>query len=200
MQADPFRRLLDDLARFPDSPTLNAIALRDREGVVRGVSLPESPLAAAWWGGADAALIAEAERLDAFVGEWGDRGYVHRAARLNRALRSMNRRLARFSGIAHSLGTVTVRAPLGSHLPRRLSITVARSTARGQLVTQDMPMGMVRVLGCATGVSPPPPMESAPTASLLRTGPPPSLLVRPRQAAPGSAASHPRKVRLALAA
>ena len=200
MQVDPFRRLLDDLASRPDSPTLNALAERDETGAVIGIGRTYTPLEIAYAAGADAALIDEAERLIAFVGEWGDPGYVHRAARMAGALRSMNRRLARFSRIEHTLGTVTVRAPRHGRGPRQLVLTIRRSTARGRCLTRTVRMGALRAH--ALPLAEPPPDTAAPTVSLLGTGPPTSPEVRPRQAAPGHAAIYlrRRRGRLALAA
>ena len=193
-----YERVRADLDRFPDLRTLNALALRDATGAVIGIGRTYTPLEMAYAAGADAALIDEAERLDAFVGSYGDRGYVHRATRLNRVLRCLNHRLARFSRIGHTLGTVTIRAARHGRGPRRLSLTIKRSNARGERLTRTVPMGALRA--GAVPLDEPPPLDAAQTASLLSTGPPASPEVRPRPAALGTAASHPRKVRLALAA
>ena len=100
-------RLAADLARFPESSTLSGLALRDEAGAVVGRCCPTDALGLAYDAGTDAALIVEAERLAAVIGQPGDRGYLDRAVRLAHAVRAMNRRL-RHSIEAQALGTVTV--------------------------------------------------------------------------------------------
>jgi hypothetical protein len=103
------RRLDADLERFPDSPTLTALAIRDEAGAVVGMGSNGASLEIAYTSGADASLIVGAERLAAVIGQPGDRGYLYRLVRLAHAVRAMNRSLAAFSGVLRTLGTVTVR-------------------------------------------------------------------------------------------
>jgi len=104
-----WQRFAADLDRYPESPTLNALAIRDDTGELVGQTAPSDGLGLAYENGADASLIVEAERPAALVGSIDDPGGRHRAVRLAHAVRAMNRRLARY-GTSHALGTVTVVA------------------------------------------------------------------------------------------
>lgn len=174
--ADPYRTLFDRLAAAlaaaPDSPTLNALAVRDHEGRVIGTTAPTTALGLAWLNGAPTSLLLAAERLQALVGAPGARGRLYRAVRLDWLRRDLNRRLRHYTG-RDVLGSVTVRLPLNRPelaavaLPAVLDAPQRAEAA--ELVVTD---------------ADPPPLDSASSAPLLRTGPPAVSVVRPRPAAP----------------
>ena len=171
-------RLQADLGTYPDSATLKALAVRDPSGRVVGVQYHLSPIESAYSSGTPAAVIVAAERQAAFIGQRGTRGYIHRAIRMAHRVRKLNRQLARYSGIRHTLGTVTVLWPPSSPVRRidaiRLALAAAEDGARratSSTAGANAPPG--------TG-SDPPPLHSAKLAPLLRTGPP---LARVRVAA-----------------
>ena len=112
-----FERLVADLARHPESPTLNGLALRDKAGAVVGQCCPTDALGLAYDADAPAWLIVEAERLAALVGNVDDPGHRYRGLRLAHAVRAMNRRLAAYSGCHRSIGTVTVSQTSAAYAP-----------------------------------------------------------------------------------
>jgi hypothetical protein len=172
---DPFvaqlDRLNDDLNAHPECSTLDHMATRDRAtGKVVGVGYTFSPLEHAYSSGAPAELIVHAERVTAFIGERGSRGYRHRAIRMAHQVRKLNRQLARYNGLSRTLGTVTVLWPLSSPLRRvtaaRLALAAAASAAHRATTSKAGPNAPP-----GSGHDPPP-LDSATVAPLLRTGPP----------------------------
>lgn len=109
-QDDDVARLRSDHAAYPESPTLNRLALSDRDGRVVGCTLSTDLLASAWAHGAPAALVVEAERTTAVIGPRGSVGYHHRAVRLAHRVHRLNAALRRYSGATRTLPTVTVVA------------------------------------------------------------------------------------------
>jgi hypothetical protein len=157
---DPDQLALD-LARFPDSPTLNSMALRDESGAVVGMGIGSSVLEWAYFcGRADAELIVRAERLDVFIGSFGDRGHHHRAVRLSHAVHATNRRLG-----AHALGTLTVLAP-ADRPAMAIHSLAAESTE--SIVSECL-------YEARAGHDPPPPLDAATTAPHRPCAPPTSL-------------------------
>lgn len=126
-------RLAEDHPGHPDSPTLTGLAVLDADGRPIGLRHHGTDLEAAYAAGAPASLIADAERLAAVIGHPGDRGYLRRAIRLQHAVRAINRRLRRYSGLRRTLGTVTVTglAPL-----RRLR-AIATALAAAERAAHD---------------------------------------------------------------
>jgi hypothetical protein len=177
-------RLTADRAEHPDSPTLTELAVLDSEGRAVGMSHRGSPLEIAYTSGAPASEIVKAERLEAQVGQPGDRGYLRRAIRLAHAIRAMNRRLSRYSGLRRSLPTVTLRgwAPYGLRRLEAVAVALAAAERAARWSTSTTGHGPPR-----SGADPPP-IDPADFFPVLRTGPPATPLVRPRQAAPGAPA------------
>lgn len=170
-------RLQADLDAFPDSPTLNTLAHKDPTGRVIGTAFTTgSVLPMAWRNGAPAALVAEADRLTALLAR--DRpGYLRRAIRLAHRVRAVNARLRPFLDGRNALGTVTVRLPLNRPAVAPVAIP--------ELPTTTGPVTLALVVDTDAD---PPPLDAPDLAPLLRTGPPASPVVRPRQAAPVLAA------------
>jgi hypothetical protein len=153
-------QLAYDLTRFPTSPTLNGMALRNGAGVVIGMSMGRTALETAYFCGAEAELVVEAERLGAFIGSFGDRGHHHRAVRLAHLVRDVNRRLG-----VRALGTLTVLAPmdwpavaLHSHIESEQESSTAECLYEAR-----------------AGHDPPPPLDAASTAPHRPCAPPTSL-------------------------
>jgi len=174
-------RLADDLDAYPDSPTLNDIAVRDYSGRVVGMGLSADTLAAAYWAGAPAALVVRAERLRALI-DRGRHGWLARACRLAHLVRATNAALAPYLGRTESgrpvrvLAIVTVRLPMDRP-------AIAAVVDRLAALTDDARAELAAVLAARDHDPDPPPLEAAATAPVLRTGPP-ACRVRPRQAAP----------------
>jgi hypothetical protein len=164
---DAVDRLADDLDRYPDSPTLNASAIRHPStGTIVAQAIPAGPLAMAYANGADAELIVRAERLAARVGERGDRGHLYRAVRLDHAVRAMNRRLCR-KVHGQALGTVTVLAHWATPDPARSSRGAAEVESAGPIHdTRGYP---------PDSDADPPPLDSAMTSPHRPCAPPLSL-------------------------
>lgn len=172
-------RLQADLDAFPDSPTLNALAQKDPTGRVISTAFPTgSVLPMAWRNGAPAWLIVKAERITANIGTRDTRGHLFRAIRLDAARRDLNRRLRPYLG-RNALGTVTVRLPLNRPAP-------ADNTTELSTTTGPVMLALLALL--VDTDADPPPLDAPALAPLLRTGPPASPVVRPRQAAPVLAA------------
>lgn len=179
-EPDPFLaqldRLNDDLDAHPDCSTIEHMATRDRAtGKVVGVGYSFSPLEHAYTSGAPAELIVEAERVTAFIGERGTRGYRHRAIRMAHQVRKLNRQLARYNGLNRTLGTVTVLWPLSSPLRRVAAARLALAAAAG--ATHRATTSKAGPNAPPGSGHDPPPLDSATVAPLLRTGPP-ALRVR----------------------
>ena len=128
------RRLDTDLDRHPDSPTLAALAIRDEAGAVVGRGCADTALGLAYEAGADAALIVEAERLVARVGNLDKPGHRYLALRLTRLVCAMNRRLAAFAGVRCTIGTFSVVqrvAVLRRTLAAVVQVTAERTVDHG---------------------------------------------------------------------
>jgi hypothetical protein len=151
-----------DLARFPDSSTLNSMALRDDSGAVVGMAVGLGSLLewAYFCGRADAELIVRAEHLAAFIGSFGDRGHHHRAVRLSHAVHATNRRLG-----AHALGALTVLAPVDWPA---MDIHSRTAESTGSIVSECL-------YEARAGHDPPPPLDAAATAPHRPCAPPTSL-------------------------
>jgi len=170
--AAALRRLVADLATFPTSPTLNAVAVRDDSGRVAGTGLPAGTLAAAYLDGAPAALVVQTERLDR-----PGRGCPLSLAHL---VRATNAALAWYLPRTESGRPVRVLATVTVLLPTSRPATAA---VVDRLALIDARVVLAAVLAARDHDPDPPPMEAAATASVLRTGPPAYSRVRPRQAA-----------------
>ena len=150
-------QLAYDLSRFPTSPTLNGVALRNGAGVVMGMSAGRTALECAYFCGAEAELVVAAERLGAFIGSFGDRGHYHRAVRFAYAVRAMNRRLG-----MRALGTLTVLAPVDwPAIAIHSHIESATESSTSQCLYE-----------ARAGHDPPPPLDAATTAPHRPCAPP----------------------------